>query len=125
MQTQNRILDDLARVAGGAINTLGGLREEIEVRVRERLERVAGEMELVTREEFDALRSMVVKTREEQEALSAKIDELVAKIDTMQQTTEKKTTRKSAATEAKSGTKATSRRISSSKTTRKADDPEA
>ncbi len=58
MQTQNRLLDDLAKVAGSAINTLGGLREEIETRVKERVERLAAEMELVSREELDAAMAM-------------------------------------------------------------------
>ena len=52
MQTSNRLFDDLARVASGAFNTLSGLREEIETRVRERVERMAADLDLVTREEF-------------------------------------------------------------------------
>jgi BMFP domain-containing protein YqiC len=66
MQTENRLFDDLARVASGAINTLGGLREEIELRVKERLERFAGDMDLVSREEFDAVKAMATKARAEQ-----------------------------------------------------------
>lgn len=76
MQTENRLFDDLARVASGAINTLGGLREEIELRIKERLERFAGEMDLVSREEFDAVKAMAAKARAEQEALSARVTEL-------------------------------------------------
>ena len=73
MQTENRLFDDLARVASGAINTLGGLREEIELRVKERIERFAGEMDLVSREEFDAVKAMAAKARADQEALLARI----------------------------------------------------
>ncbi|MEZ5866811.1 MAG: accessory factor UbiK family protein, partial [Geminicoccaceae bacterium] len=80
MQTENRLFDDLARVASGAINTLGGVREEIELRVKERLERLAGEMDLVTREEFDAVQAMAAKARAEQEALKARLDRLEAKL---------------------------------------------
>lgn len=76
MQTENRLFDDLARVASGAINTLGGLREEIELRVKERLERLAAEMDLVSREEFDAVKAMAAKARAEQETLSQRIEEL-------------------------------------------------
>lgn len=76
MQTENRLFDDLARVASGAINTLGGLREEIELRVKERLERLAGEMDLVSREEFDAVKAMAAKARAEQTALAARVAEL-------------------------------------------------
>lgn len=80
MQTENRLFDDLARVASGAINTLGGVREEIELRVKERLERLAGEMDLVTREEFDAVQAMAAKARAEQEILKARLDRLEAKL---------------------------------------------
>jgi BMFP domain-containing protein YqiC len=78
MQTENRLFDDLARVASGAINTLGGLREEIELRVKERLERLAGEMDLVSREEFDAVKAMAAKARAEQTALEKRIMALEA-----------------------------------------------
>ena len=73
MQTSNRLFDDLAKVASGAMHTLGGLREEVETRVRERLERVLADMDLVTREEFDAVRAMAAKARSEQEDLAAKV----------------------------------------------------
>ena len=78
MQTENRLFDDLARVASGAINTLGGLREEIELRVKERLERLASEMDLVSREEFDAVKAMATKARAEQTALENRIVALEA-----------------------------------------------
>lgn len=80
MQTSNRLFDDFAKVASGAMNTLGGLREEIETRVRERLERVAADMDLVTREEFDAVRAMAAKARSEQEDLAAKLARVEAEL---------------------------------------------
>ena len=80
MQTSNRLFDDFAKVASGAMNTLGGLREEIETRVRERLERVAADMDLVTREEFDAVRAMATEARAEQEDLSGKLARLEAEL---------------------------------------------
>lgn len=80
MQTSNRLFDDFARVASGAMNTLGGLREEIETRVRERLERMAADMDLVTREEFDAVRAMASKARSEQEDLAAKLARVEAEL---------------------------------------------
>ena len=80
MQTRNPMLDDLAKVASGAMTTLGGVREEIENRVKERLERLAADMELVTREEFDAVRAMAVKAREEQAAMAAQVAALEARI---------------------------------------------
>ena len=63
MQTENRSLDDLARMANGALNTLSGLREEIESRVRERVERMLADMDMVPREEFDAVQAMAQKAR--------------------------------------------------------------
>jgi len=85
MQTENRILDDLARVASSALHTLGGVKDEIETRFRERLERLAGEMELVNREELDSVKAMAVKARAGQEALEAKIAELEAEIATLKE----------------------------------------
>jgi BMFP domain-containing protein YqiC len=76
MQTENRLFDDLARMANGALNTLSGLREEIENRVRERVERMLADMDLVPREEFDAVKAMAQTARTEQEALAAKVADL-------------------------------------------------
>jgi BMFP domain-containing protein YqiC len=73
MQTHNRFFDDLARMANGALNTLTNLREEVETRVRERVERLLAEMDLVTREEFEAAKAMAQKARSEQEALGARL----------------------------------------------------
>lgn len=73
MQTDNRLLDDLARMANGALNTLSGLREEIESRVRERVERILADMDMVPREEFEAVRAMAQKARTEQEDLAARV----------------------------------------------------
>lgn len=80
MQTSNRLLDDIAKMASGALHTLGGLREEIETRVRERVERMAADMDLVTREEFDAVKAMAAKARSEQEELAAKVARLEAEL---------------------------------------------
>jgi BMFP domain-containing protein YqiC len=80
MQTDNRILDDIARVASGALNALGGVKDEIETRVRERLERLAAEMELATREEVDAAKGMAAKARTVQEQLEARVAALEAEV---------------------------------------------
>jgi BMFP domain-containing protein YqiC len=82
MQTSNRLFDDLARVASGAFNTLSGLREEIETRVRERVERMAADLDLVTREEFEAVRTMAAKARAGQDELAAKVVALEAQLAT-------------------------------------------
>ena len=57
MQTDNRLLDDLARVAAGAVGVLAGVREEVEARLRQQFERVLDGMELVNRAEFDAVQA--------------------------------------------------------------------
>ncbi len=82
MQTQNNLLDDLARVASGAIGVAAGMREEVEARLRDQFERVLGHMDLVTREEFEAVRAMAIKAREEQEILSERVAALEAALET-------------------------------------------
>jgi len=73
MQTENRFFDDLARVAGGAFGTLDGLRNEIEELVRQRFERMLSDMDLVPREEFDAVKAVAEKARLEQERLEKRV----------------------------------------------------
>ena len=80
MQTENRLFDDLARMANGAINTLSGVREEIESRLRERVERWLAEMDMVPREEFEAIKELAQKARAEQEDLTAKVAALEQKL---------------------------------------------
>jgi BMFP domain-containing protein YqiC len=78
MQSQNRFFDDLARVAAGAIGTLSGVRSEVESRLREQLERVLSGMDLVTRDEFEAVKAMAAKARAEQEDMARRVTELEA-----------------------------------------------
>ena len=78
MQTQNRLLDDLARVASGAIGVATEMRGEVEAQMRAQFERALSRFDLVTREEFDAVRAMAVKAREEQEDLAARLAALEA-----------------------------------------------
>ncbi len=80
MQTQNRFLDDLARVATGAMGTLTGMRGEVETRLKEQFERILGRMNLVRREEFDAVQAMAAKARTEQEALEKRVVALEARL---------------------------------------------
>lgn len=76
MQTRNRVLDDIAKMAGGAASVMTGVKDEIEALARARFERLLGAMDLVTREEFDAVRAMAIKARTEQERLAARLDAL-------------------------------------------------
>lgn len=80
MQSDNRILDDMARVTGGAIGALAGIRREIEAQVRHQLERLLSGMDLVTRDEFETVRAMAEKARAEQEELTEKVAALEAAI---------------------------------------------
>ncbi len=73
MQTRNRVLDDIAKVAGGAASVLAGVKEEIEALARARAERLLAAMDLVTRDEFEAVRAMAAKARAEQEKLEKRI----------------------------------------------------
>ena len=70
---ENRILDDLAKVAAGAMGGVAGVRQEIEARLRQQFERILANMDVVSREEFEVVRAMAVKARMEQEALAARL----------------------------------------------------
>ena len=67
MQTENRILDDLARLATSALGTASGVRDEIEARLRHQFERLIASMDLVRRDEFEAVKAMAANARLEQE----------------------------------------------------------
>lgn len=73
MQSQKPFFDDLARVASGAMGALSGLRAEMEAMVRQQMERVTTSLDLVPREEFEAVRAMAIKARTEQESLEARV----------------------------------------------------
>ena len=79
MQSQNRFFDDIARVASGAVGALSGVRGEVEARLRDQLERMLTGMDLVTREEFEAVKAMAAKAREEQELLRLRVEALEAR----------------------------------------------
>jgi BMFP domain-containing protein YqiC len=80
MQTRNPILDDLARVATGAMSALGGVKEEVEARVRDQIAKILDGMELPRREEFEAVKAMAAKAREENEELKQRIADLEARL---------------------------------------------
>jgi len=78
MQSQSRLLEDLARVASSAMGVASNMRGEIEQRLKEQFETVLSRMDLVSREEFEAVREMAQKAREEQEVLSERLAALEA-----------------------------------------------
>jgi hypothetical protein len=80
LATENRLFDDLAKVASGALGTLNGMRGEFETRVREQVERMLDRMNLVRREEFDAVQAMASKARQAQEELETRVALLEARL---------------------------------------------
>lgn len=85
MQSQNRLFDDLARVASGALGVASGMRSEVEARLREQFERILSQMDLVTREEHEVVQAMAQRAREEQEELAAKVETLEARLAELEQ----------------------------------------
>jgi hypothetical protein len=81
MQTQNPFFDDIARMAGGALGALSGLKAEIEALIRQQMERFMAGVDMVPREEFEVVRDMAIKAREENEALAKRLADLEAKLD--------------------------------------------
>ena len=73
MQTQNRFFDDIARAASGALGALDGLRAELDAQVKALVERFLKSQDLVTREEFEAVKEMAARARLENEALAARL----------------------------------------------------
>ena len=80
MQTRSKLFDDLAQLMTNAAGVAQGVREEAETMVRGRVERFLADSDLVTREEFDAVRDMAQKAREENATLEARIAALEAKL---------------------------------------------
>jgi len=84
MQTDNRLLDDIARAASGALGALSGVRTEIESQLRGAVERWLKSQDLVTREEFEVVKEMAARARTENEALAAKVAALEATLAALQ-----------------------------------------
>jgi len=76
----NRILDELAKLMTDAAGAAQGVRREVEQAFRAQAERLLNSMEVVQREEFEAVRDMAVKARAENKVLAARLDGLEAKL---------------------------------------------
>lgn len=94
MQSQSRLLEDLARVASSAMGVASGMRGEIEQRLKDQFESVLSRMDLVTREEFEVVRAMAQKAREAQETLNERLAVLEAALVAKAKPTPRKTRRK-------------------------------
>jgi hypothetical protein len=84
MQINNRLIDDLARVATGALGVAAGVRDEVEALLRARFERYLADVSLVTREEFDAAKDLAVRARENEEKLAVRLAELERRVGTLE-----------------------------------------
>ncbi len=76
MSTGKRIFDDAARMAGGAAGALAGIRQEVEALVRHQLDRLLDRLDLVSRDEFNAVKEMAAAARAEQEELARRMEAL-------------------------------------------------
>lgn len=79
MQTRNKLLDDVSQLMTNAMGVAQGAREEAETAMKSMIDRWLADRDFVTREEFDAVRAMAQKAREENEALKARLDALEPK----------------------------------------------
>jgi BMFP domain-containing protein YqiC len=76
MQTRNKVFDDLSQLMTNAMGVAQGAKDEAETAVKGMIDRWLADRDFVTREEFDAVRAMAQKAREENEALKARIESL-------------------------------------------------
>ena len=80
MALDNKLFDDLARVAGGAVSLISTVRQQVKADLRGRVDGVADRMDLAARDEVERLQAQVAKFRIEQELLKTRIAELEAKV---------------------------------------------
>ncbi|MGB4788163.1 MAG: accessory factor UbiK family protein [Lentibacter algarum] len=78
MQTRNKVLDDISQLMTNAMGVAQGAKTEAETALKSMMDRWLADRDFVTREEFDAVRAMAQKAREENEALKARLDALEA-----------------------------------------------
>ena len=79
-QTSNRLLDEFAKLMTDALGVAQGVRREAETVVRGQAERFLAGMDLISREEFEAVREMAARARDENEALRARVQALEARL---------------------------------------------
>ena len=78
MQTRNKVLDDISQLMTNAMGVAQGAKTEAETAMKSMMDRWLADRDFVTRDEFDAVRAMAQKAREENEALKARLDALEA-----------------------------------------------
>ncbi|MEJ2022128.1 MAG: accessory factor UbiK family protein [Maritimibacter sp.] len=82
MTTRNNVFDDFSQLFTNAMGVAQGAKTEAETAMKSWMDRWLADRQLVTREEFDAVRAMAQKARDENEALKARIEALEAASDT-------------------------------------------
>ncbi len=79
-QTNNRILDDLAKLMTDAAGAAQGVRREMQGVMKSQVEKMLGDVDVVRREEFEAVKAMAEKARAENERLAARLAEMEARL---------------------------------------------
>ncbi|MFC4624872.1 accessory factor UbiK family protein [Daeguia caeni] len=92
----NRVLDELAKLVTDAAGAAQGVRREVETALRSQSERVLNALDVVQREDFEAVRELAIKARTENSALLAKIEALEARIAKLEAASETKTAKNTA-----------------------------
>ena len=80
MQSENPLAADFVKLMNAAAGTLAGMTREAREGARERVKEAMGGLDFVSREEFDAVKDMAAKAREENEALKERLTTLEAKV---------------------------------------------
>lgn len=80
MQTDNRLFDDIAKLATNAIGAATAVRQEVEARFKAQIEKLIVDMNLVTRDDYEAVKEIAAKARAEQEVLAERVARLEAEI---------------------------------------------
>lgn len=80
MQSENPLIADFARLMNAAAGTLAGMTREARDSARERMKEAVGGLDFVSREEFEVVKAMAAKARDENDALKARIEALEAKL---------------------------------------------
>lgn len=78
MQSENRLFDDFVKVLNGAAGTFAGMTREAEGAFRERMREWFGGLDMISRDEVEAVKAIAVAAREENHALKARLDALEA-----------------------------------------------
>ena len=76
MIADKKLMDDLARVASSAVSIAAGLRQQVKTDIRDRIDSCAHKLDLVSRDEFELVKAMLIETRAEQARLKDKLDAL-------------------------------------------------